>query len=203
MAMSLTLAMAVPCATAALAAGDAPPSNCRMVASMQCLANRPSSLATNGVVCTTFGGVTETPILILRISLQSARPRASPERRPARRSRRRERPSVNDRPDTANGPQEKAVHSGDAKRPYYQSTIADGDAAAGGFDRLRGEFHIDDLIEGRLLGRLRCRRWRRCCRSSIACASGSKPSLTDQTQFLVSTVDGVFDRFAAASRSPA
>ena len=57
----------------ALAAGDAPPSNWMILASMQCLANRPSALATNGVVWTTFGGVTETPTLILRMpSLQSA-----------------------------------------------------------------------------------------------------------------------------------
>ena len=36
----------VPCAAAARAAGDSPPSNWMMLASMQCLANKPSSKAT-------------------------------------------------------------------------------------------------------------------------------------------------------------
>src|SRR5674476_1164603 len=75
-AMSLRLVIAVPCDKEALAAGEPPPSNCRMVASMQCLANKPSALATNGVVCTTLGGVVDTPTLILRISLQSGVPAA-------------------------------------------------------------------------------------------------------------------------------
>ena len=45
---------------------------------MQCLAKSPSALATYGVVCTTFGGVTETPILILRIAGQFGCAAAAP-----------------------------------------------------------------------------------------------------------------------------
>src|SRR5262245_30544918 len=70
MATSLTLTMAEPCAAAALAVADAPPSNWMILGSMQRLAKKPSSLATWGEVCTTLGGATETPILILRIALQ-------------------------------------------------------------------------------------------------------------------------------------
>src|SRR5215471_18951460 len=70
MATSLTLTMAEPCAAAALAVADAPPSNWMMLGSMQRLAKNRSSLATWGEVCTTLGGATETPILILRIALQ-------------------------------------------------------------------------------------------------------------------------------------
>src|SRR5215470_19386577 len=70
MATSLTLTMAEPCAAAALAVAEAPPSNWMMLGSMQRLAKKPSSLATWGEVCTTLGGATETPILILRITLQ-------------------------------------------------------------------------------------------------------------------------------------
>src|SRR5262249_17382395 len=55
---------------AALAVADAPPSNWMILGSMQRLAKNPSSLATWGEVCTTLGGATETPILILRITLQ-------------------------------------------------------------------------------------------------------------------------------------
>src|SRR6266478_7760830 len=70
MATSLTLTIAEPCAAAALAVADAPPSNWMILGSMQRLAKNPSSLATWGEVCTTLGGATETPILILRITLQ-------------------------------------------------------------------------------------------------------------------------------------
>ena len=56
-----------PCASAAVAVGDAPPSNWTILASMQRLANSPSSLATNGVVWTTLGGADDTPTLILRM----------------------------------------------------------------------------------------------------------------------------------------
>src|SRR5262245_18729568 len=38
-----------------------------MLASMQLLAKKPSSLETYGAVCTAFGGATDTPILILRM----------------------------------------------------------------------------------------------------------------------------------------
>ena len=79
MATSLTLTTAEPCAAAALAVADAPPSNWMMLGSMQRLAKNPSSLATWGEVCTTLGGATETPILILRIALQfcAAAPRVA------------------------------------------------------------------------------------------------------------------------------
>src|SRR5215475_13604936 len=70
MATSLTLTMAEPCAAAALAVADAPPSNWMILGSVQRLAKNPSSLATWGEVCTTLGGATETPTLILRIALQ-------------------------------------------------------------------------------------------------------------------------------------
>src|SRR5882672_1122972 len=141
-AMSLRLAMAVPCAIAALAAGEPPPSNCRMLASMQCLANRPSALATCGVVCATFGGVTETPMLILRTSLQSC---AAAGHAPSART------SV------------AATRKKRAARPPLDGlligaaslgAVADGDAAAGGLDRGAGELEIHHLLEGRLLRRL-------------------------------------------------
>ena len=45
-ATSLTLMMAEPCAAAAFAVADWPPSNWTMVASMQRLAKKPSSFAT-------------------------------------------------------------------------------------------------------------------------------------------------------------
>src|ERR1043166_7200486 len=67
MATSLTLTIAEPCAAATFAVCDCPPSNWMMAASMQRLPKRPSALATYGDVCTTLGGATETPTLILRI----------------------------------------------------------------------------------------------------------------------------------------
>src|SRR5262249_46230833 len=64
---SLTAAIALPCAVAVTEVADWPPSNWMMLASMQCLAKRPSSFATYGAVCTTFGGAEDTPTSILRI----------------------------------------------------------------------------------------------------------------------------------------
>src|SRR5262245_16517937 len=70
MATSLTLTMAEPCTAAELAVSEGRASNWMILGSMQRLAKNPSSLATWGEVCTTLGGATETPILILRITLQ-------------------------------------------------------------------------------------------------------------------------------------
>src|SRR4051794_22988149 len=69
-ATSPTLTIAEPCTAAAFEVADWPPSNWMMLASMQRLAKKPSSLATYGEVCTTFGGATDTPILILRMVVQ-------------------------------------------------------------------------------------------------------------------------------------
>src|SRR5437870_1249964 len=63
---SLSGPIAAPCATAVRLVWDSPPSNCTMLASMQCLAKSPSPRATNGEVWTTFGGATATPIVSLR-----------------------------------------------------------------------------------------------------------------------------------------
>src|SRR5262249_34236983 len=77
MATSLTLMMADPWAAATLAVCDCPPSNWLMLASMQRLANSPRALATDGEVCTTLGGATETPTLILRMVGQLGAPCAA------------------------------------------------------------------------------------------------------------------------------
>src|SRR3954467_14121028 len=69
-ATSLTATIADPCDAAAFEAADWPPSNCTILASMQRLAKKPRSLAIYGEVCTTFGGATDTPILILRMVVQ-------------------------------------------------------------------------------------------------------------------------------------
>src|SRR5262249_60692994 len=60
---------------------DAAPSNWMILVAMQRLAKNPSSLATWDEECTPLGGATETPPLILRITLQlcadAPRPAAS------------------------------------------------------------------------------------------------------------------------------
>src|ERR1700676_3253482 len=58
--------MAEPWPTAVTEVPAAPPSNWMILASMQCLAKNPRALAMKGAVCTTLGGATEMPTLILR-----------------------------------------------------------------------------------------------------------------------------------------
>src|SRR5919202_5394101 len=64
-------AIVLPWATAVRLLAESPPSNSTISASMQRSAKKPSPRATNGGVWTTLGGVTETPILTLRIWLQA------------------------------------------------------------------------------------------------------------------------------------
>src|ERR1041385_4068389 len=65
-AASVSGPMAEPWATAVRLVCDRPPSNWTMLASMQRLLKKPSPRATKGDVCTTFGGATATPMVILR-----------------------------------------------------------------------------------------------------------------------------------------
>src|SRR5450759_5669547 len=117
-----------------------------MLASMQRLANRPSAWATNGVVCPTLGGVTDTPMLIFRISLQSWASTTAAESIMVTMA---QAPS-NSRAGCRRDDVDRA--SGDAfnMAPSSLRALPDGDTAAGGFDRIGREFHVDDLVDCRL-----------------------------------------------------
>src|SRR5262249_27316593 len=95
---------------------------------------RPSCLATNGVVCATFGGVTETPTLILRMSLQSCAAAGCA---------------------AAASRTLKMMTGRPRSMPRIASSslgaTADGGAAAGGLDRSARELEVDHLIERRFV----------------------------------------------------